>query len=196
MSRGDTSGAVINPYFIYAAQSLGMHFCGGIDDSPAMVRLQAKYAQKSFESLIDIIGGHDWELIAQAALWVVAGSIIVRLDHITRPYIKKTCDAVNTAGLQFIPVYGRPPEFSEDLHEKLSILSQIIYFENFLFLTCDGAKPTMTARLENQFRHQLQVPSASLWSFTLHIQRSPTGSLPGIVQHLSVDHAHANHFAG
>jgi len=137
-----------------------MYFCEGMDGSFAMIRLQAKYVQRSLELLAEVSKERDWELRAQVALWVTAGSIIMRLSHITSPYIEKSCEAVNTAGLQFIPTYGRPPAFSEALHEKLSVLSQIIYFENFSFLTCGGAEPTMTARIEREFGHRLQVRPA------------------------------------
>jgi len=141
-----------------------------MDNSPAMIRLQAKHIQTSLESLVDIFEGHDWQLRAQVALWVSAGSIILRMSDFTHAYIRRSCEAVNTAGLQFIPTYGRPPEFSEVLHEKLSVLSQIIYFENFSFLTCGGVEPTMTARIEGEFRHRLQVRRAISSSFTLCVQ--------------------------
>lgn len=138
-----------------------MHFCDGLDKSPAMAKLQVKYVQASLELLIEVSRGSDWELKAQMMLWVASGSIVMRLLQLTPSYIKKSCDVVNMAGLQFIPTYGRPPQFSQDLHEKISVLSQIIYFENFWFLTCGGAEPTMTARIEYEFRHQLQVNTIS-----------------------------------
>lgn len=160
---GDTSGATLDPFFIFAAQALGMHLCKGMDNSPAMIRLQARHVQRSLELLAEVLRGSDLELKAQVALWVVAGSLIMRLSSLTHPYIGKACEAVNAAGLQFIPTYGRPPEFTEGLHEKFSILSQVIYFENYSFLTCGGATPTMTARIEEEFRCRLQVqPPSSL----------------------------------
>ena len=192
--RGDTSGTIIHPFFIPAAQSLGMHFCEGMDNSPAMIRLQARHLQRSMELLMDIFKGHDLELRAQAALWVVAGSITMPVTHLNSFYIKMSCEAIDAAGLRFIPTYGRPPEFSEDLHEKLSLLSQAIYFENFLFLTYGGAEPTMTARLEDEFRHQLQVRPGSPLSTTPTTQRFPIGRLSGAIQDMSVDHADAGHF--
>ena len=159
--HGDVSGAVIHPFFIPGVQSLGMHFCDGMDNSHAMIRLQARYLRTSLDLLADIFKGHDWELRAQVALWATAGSIVLRRSDTAHLYIRKGCEAINTAGLQFIPSYGRPPKFSEMLHEKLSVLSQTIYFENFLFLTCNGAEPTMTARIEEEFRYRLQVRSTS-----------------------------------
>jgi len=143
-----------------------MHFCEGMDDSFAMIRLQARHLQTALESLADILGGRDWELRVQAALWVTAGSFILPFEGVTSKYIRTTCETINAAGLRFIPTYGRPPGFSEELHEKLSVLSQAIYFENFVFLTCGGAEPTMTARIEKEFRHRLQVGPTS--SYRLH----------------------------
>ena len=158
--RGDTSGRIIHPFFIFSAQFLGMHFCRGIEDSPAMIKRQARHMQRCMELLVDIFKGGDLELRAQVALWAIAASIM--MPAIPRfLYIKKGCEAIETAGLEFIPTYGRPPEFSEDLHERLSLLSQAVYFENYLFLTYGGAEPTMTARLEKEFRHQLQVQPGS-----------------------------------
>jgi len=126
-------------------------------NSPTMIHLHARHMQSTLESLADVFQGHDWELRALVAVWVISGSIILSADDMVHMYMQRSCEAVNAAKLRFIPTYGRPPEFSEDLHERLSVLSQIIYFENFLFLTCGGAKPTMTAKLEEEFRCRLQV---------------------------------------
>ncbi|KAF9645625.1 hypothetical protein BDM02DRAFT_491555 [Thelephora ganbajun] len=194
--RGDTSGTIIHPFFISAAHSLGMHFCEGMANVPAMVRLQAKYVQESLELLTEIHKGSDWELRAQVAIWITAGSVIMRLGYLTSLYVKRSCEAVDMARLQFVPTYGRPPAFSEDLHERLSLLTQAIYFENFLFLTCGGPEPSMTTRIEKEFRHKLQVRPAISSSFTFRIQHFPIGGLPGIVQDLPVDHAHAKYSAG
>ncbi|KAF9785457.1 hypothetical protein BJ322DRAFT_831444 [Thelephora terrestris] len=152
--RGDSSGTAIHPYFIQATQALGMYYCEGMDDSPAMVRLQAIYVQMGFELLAGIFKGDDWELRAQVALWTAAASFA--LSGRNPPmYMEKVFESINTARLQFVPTYGRPPELSEALREKSSVLSQAIYLENFLFLTCGGAEPTMTARIEKEFRFRL-----------------------------------------
>ena len=56
----------------------------------------------SYGFSVDILEGHDWELRAQAALWIEAGSVIVRMTNLACVYIQKSC----AAGLQFIPTYG------------------------------------------------------------------------------------------
>ena len=194
--QGDTSGDVIHPFFVYGAQVWGMYFCDSMDNSPAMVRLQAKYLQITLELLAEISKGNDWELRAQVGVWITSGSLTLRRGDVTNLYIRKSCEAVEMARLQFVPTYGPPPEFSEELHEKLSVLSQIIYFENFSFLVNGGAEPTMTARVEKEFRSQLQVLPITLFSLTSLIRHPSVGGISGIIQDLSAGNAHASSVAG
>lgn len=159
--RGDISGAVIHPFFIRTAHYLGIHFCKETGNPSSMIALEAKYYQEALELWTEMLREtsqrRNWELQAQVALWMIIGSVISQRGDATPSYLKTACNAVNTGGLQFIPAWGRPPAFSDDLHEKLSVLSQIVYFENFLFLTCNGARPTMAERIEIEFTHNLQV---------------------------------------
>jgi len=197
MLRGDTSGTVIHPFFIYGSQALGMYFCDDMDNSPAMARLQAKHNRMAAGLLEDIFQIHDWELMAHAGVWVLASSIVLRLGDTIYSYIQRGCEAINTGRLQFIPTYGQPPEFSEDLHEKLSVLSQIIYFENFSFLACGGAEPTISTRIEREFRHELPVrPAISVIVYIACLALPLIESVSGIVQDLSVDHAYPNNLTG
>ena len=169
--NGDTSGSVIHPFFITATQALGMQFCEGMADSPVMVLLHTKYIQVCLGWLLDIFKGHDWGLRAHVALWIATASFTSTADRSVFPYLRKSCEAINAGGLQFVPTYGKPPVFSEPLHEKLSVLSQAIYFENFLFLACGGAEPTMTARIEKEFRCQL--PVGPLYDRPFHVLKMP-----------------------
>ena len=72
-------------------------------------------------------------------------------------YIQKSYDFIKVGNVQFVPTYGRPPEFSEDLHETLVALLQTIYWTNYLFLACGGPEPRATAGLEKEFREELPV---------------------------------------
>jgi len=134
-----------------------MHLCSGIGDSPAMVRLHAKHGQLAFEQIAEINRGFDAALKAKAFLFITSGSLFGRWIQLSRQYLTKACIALNAASLRFTPATGRPPELTEDVKEELSVLSQIIYFENYLFLTVDGVEPKMTVRIEKEFRHELQV---------------------------------------
>ena len=80
----------------------------------------------------------------------------------SREYLTKACIALNVAKLRFIPDTGCPPVFTEDVHERLAVLSQVIYLEHHLFFAVDGLEPRMTARIEKEFRHELQVRVRSL----------------------------------
>ena len=59
--------------------------------------------------------------------------------------------------MQFIPASGRPPELTEEVQERLAVLSQLVYLENYLFLAVDRMKPNMTVRLEREFQREFQV---------------------------------------
>ena len=141
---GDTSGTVIRPFFIPATHSLGKHFCEWMADSFTMVTLHARYVQEALEQLMEMLKEttrrKNWNLQAQVALRVKMGSVVMRLSEVMTLYVKKSCDAVNLGSPRFIQTYGRPPEFSEDLRERLSVLTQIIYFENFLCPTQDDGE--------------------------------------------------------
>ena len=95
--------------------------------------------------------------IDQAALVVAAGYISVHMTQSALLYIQKSYDFIKVGNVQFVPTYGRPPEFSEGLHETLVALSQTIYWANYLFLACGGPEPRATAGLEKEFREELPV---------------------------------------
>ena len=155
--RGDISNTVIHPFFIPTIAGIGLNFHAGLRNSHAAVRLRAKHGQFAFEQLAEINKGSDASLKVHAFLCIVSASLYGRWFHLSREYLTKTCIALNAAKLRFIPDTGRPPGLTEDVHERLATLSQVIYFEYYLFLTMDGFEPKMTARIEKEFRHELQV---------------------------------------
>ena len=155
--RGDTSNAVVNRYFVYSLQTIGMHFCSDPDASPAMVRLQARYAQQAWEYLVEISRTGNQRLMAQGVLIFVYALVVMGFPSTAQLYLYKTCEVIDKGGLRFLPMYGRPPELSEQVREDAAVLSQAIYLENYFYLTLGGPVPAMTARIEKEFRLELQV---------------------------------------
>ena len=155
--RGDLSNTVVHPFFVHAMTPLGMHFCAGLKHSPTSMQLRAKHAQRTFEHIAELVIGDDTNLLVQAFSFVAVMSLHARYFEATRHNLKKACIALNAAKLRFIPVTGRPPRLTEDLRERLVILSQVIYLENYMFLAVDGIEPNMTTRIANEFRAELQV---------------------------------------
>ena len=121
--RGDTSNAVINRYFVYGFQAIGMYFCGTPDGSPAMVHLQARYAQKAWESLIEISRTGDQKLRAQGLLLFVHALIVMGLTRTAPFYLLKACEIVNRCDLKFTPTDGCSSELSEQVREDAAVLS-------------------------------------------------------------------------
>ena len=154
--RGDTSNSVVNRFFVDVVQALGMHLCGP-SEAPAMVRLQARHLQQTWESLIQLNQTNQERDKAQALVLVAHGFIIVRLNSTAQLYLWKACKIIEKAKLRFLPEYGPPAEFSDQVREETSILSQAIYLENYFYLALGGSAPVKTVGLEREFRFDLQV---------------------------------------
>ena len=155
--RGDVSNTIVSPFFVHALAGLGMYFCAGVGHSPRWVQLRVKHAQRAFEQITEITGGSNADLTVQVSFSLTVMTLHSRWLDSARKCLTTTCVALNAAGLRFIPATGRPPGLTEDVRERLVVLSQIIYFESYMFLVVDGAEPRMTVRIEKEFRHELQV---------------------------------------
>jgi len=155
--RGDQSGTVPNRALVCGGHVLGTISSAGMDDTPAMVQFHARRVQKAWESLVELFKGNDYRASLQLAVLVAASHVYMRMPQMAILYIQKSCDFAKAGNLQFVPTCGRPPQFSEGLHETLASLSQIIYWANFLFLMRGGPEPHATAELEKEFRWELQV---------------------------------------
>jgi len=160
--RGDVSNAIVSPFFVHALAGLGMYFCAGVGHSSKWVQLRVKHAQRAFEQITEISGGSNADLTVQVSFSLTAMTLYSRWLDSARKCLTTTCIALNAADLRFIPATSRPPELTEDVRERLVVLSQIIYLESYMFLVVDGIEPKMTVRIEKDFRHDLQVRVRSL----------------------------------
>ena len=163
--RGDISNAVVNRYFVYAFQGTGTHLCGSLEATPAVVLLQARYGQMAWESLAEIHSTDNHILKAQGLVQFVHTLIIMGFTIGAQLYLSKICKIIDKAKLQFLPAYGRSPaELSEQFREDAAVLSQAIFLDNYFFLTLSGSR-LMTARIEKEFRVDLEV--GTLRSFSV-----------------------------
>ena len=94
---------------------------------------------------------------AQAPVLVAHVFVILRLNSTAQLYFLKACKIIEKENLRFLPECGLPLAFSEQVREDTSALSQAIYLENNLCLTLGGSAPAKTARVEREFRFDLQV---------------------------------------
>ena len=161
--RGDTSNTVVNRYFVYSFRAVGVHLCEILDEPPATPRMQARYAQKAWEGLIDIYRGNDQRLAAQGLLLFLHSLTVMGFPLGARFYLPKLYDLINNGDLRFLPIYGRPPELSEQVREDAAVLSQAIYLENYFYLALDGPAPAGTTKIEQEFRRDFQVRIIRCW---------------------------------
>jgi hypothetical protein len=134
-----------------------MLFSPDVDNTPAMVLFHARRAQTAWECLAEVFQGKDYRVNIQVSILAASSYILICMTQTALLYLYKTCCFIEAGGMQFVPTSGHPPEFSEDLHETLVALSQTIYWANYLFLMRNGPEPRSTAKLEREFRQELQV---------------------------------------
>jgi hypothetical protein len=176
--RGDKSGTVMHRAFVCVAETLGI--TAFMDATPAMIQFHAREIKASREALSELLTGNDYRAKIHGASSAVPGFIYLRLPQAALPCIQKCCESAQAGNLQFVPTYGRPPEFSEDFHEISVALSQTIYWANYLFLMCGGPEPHATTKLEQEFRHELPVSdtaSTLLYIELISAAASISGSL-------------------
>ena len=160
--RGDLCGSVVHPFFVHHAHALGMHYCAGLPDGKTAIVMQARYAQLTWESMAEISNDHGGFLLLEAMFALASSCVFLRWLNITQTYLLKAIHIANEFHISFVPGDGPVPAFSGDVHEHIAQLSQLIYLENFLFLTGNGVEPQATSRLEKEFRTELEVTNP-LW---------------------------------
>jgi len=111
----------------------------------------------AFEWLAELFKSGDYRLKVQAAAHVASGYALLDLPQTSLLYIGKSCNFIQSGNIRFVPTCGRPPEFSEDLHETLVALSHTVYMATYLFLVGKGPEPRATVGLEKEFRQELPV---------------------------------------
>ena len=134
-----------------------MHVCRIPDVSLATVRLQARYAQMAWESLITVLRSDHQRLKVQSLVLLVNAFVLAGFITGARLYLFNACEIIEKANLQFLPSCGNPPEYSEQVREDASVLSQAIYLENYFYVALGGPAPAATVRIEKEFRVELQV---------------------------------------
>ena len=155
--RGDLCGTVVNPFFVHHAHALGMHYCATLPDGKTAVIMQARYGQLTWETLADISKGRDRFLLLEVMFTIASSCVLLRWLDVTQAYLLKAICIANERHMSFVPKDSPAPVFSGDVHEHIAQLSQLIYLENFLFLTRNGVEPKATSRLEKEFRTELEV---------------------------------------
>jgi hypothetical protein len=154
---GDISNAVVDRHFVYGLQAFEQHARGVPEETPDGSRLQAGYMQMALESLRQLNETDQDRTKVQSLVATVHISLIGGFTARAQLSLMKAFEIINKAKLRFFPEYGRPAELSDQVREDVSILSQVIYLENYFYLTLGGPAPVRAAGIEREFRFDLQV---------------------------------------
>ena len=188
--RGDQSGTVVHRFFVFIAQASALGFI--LKPTPPTVRLQGRRSKIAFEWLAELFKGGDYRLKVQAAACTASGYALLNLPQTSLLYIWKSCGFIQAGNIRFIPTCGRPPEFSEDLHETFVALSQTVYMATYLFLVGKGPEPRATVELEKEFRQELPVSGPTSAPFHIRLIYT-TANLSDPLQDLSRDDANRSY---
>ena len=83
---GDISGDVLHPFFVHFSNAVGMHLHASVEDSPAMLRLHARHAQRALERMSEAGKSDNAELKAQMLLWATSACTFQRWFRQARAY--------------------------------------------------------------------------------------------------------------
>jgi hypothetical protein len=111
----------------------------------------------AWESIIPLTQTNQERDKAQALILVAHSFLLLGMSAGAQFYLMKACKIIENAKLQFLPESGVPVEYSEQVREEASVLSQAIFLENYIPLALDGLAPVKTARVEREFRSDLEV---------------------------------------
>lgn len=155
--HGDISNTIVHRNFVYGLQIFGVHVCGVPDRTPFMVQLQAGYVRMAFESLVQLNETDQERTKVQALVAATHASTMAGFVAGAQLYLLSACEIVKKAKLQLLP--GDDPSYMspDQVREYVSALSQLIYLENYFYLTSDGPEPMRTAGIEREFRLDLEV---------------------------------------
>ena len=155
--RGDLCGTAVHPFFVHQAHAVGMHYCATLPDGKTAIIMQARHSQLAMESIADIRKIKNHFLLLEVMFAFASAAMLLRWIDVAQGSLAKAIRIANKYHMMFVPEDGPAPAFSGDIHEHVVQLSQLIYLENFLFLTRNGVQPKGTSRLEREFRTKLEV---------------------------------------
>ena len=163
LARGDISSDVVDRFFVYMLQAFGVNLCG-VPITTAIICLQANYVQMTLESLVQLSETNQERTKVQALVSLTHASILVGFTAVAQLQLLRACKIIAKAKLRFLPEYEPHAELSEQVREDVSVLSQVIYLDNYLYLTSDGSVPVpvQTVGIEREFRFDLQVSRSML----------------------------------
>jgi hypothetical protein len=155
--RGDLCGTAVHQFFVHQAHAVGMHYCATLPDGKTAIIMQARHSQLAMESMTDVYKIKNHLLLLEVTFAFASAAMLLRWIDVAQASLIKAICIANKHHMTFVPEDGPAPVFSGGIHEHVVQLSQLIYLENFLFLTRNGVQPKATSRLEREFRTKLEV---------------------------------------
>ena len=158
--HGDMESGTIHAFFIHYAHIWGCHLYQQFRSDFILLFLQSIYVYMAVESLSTIKEKQNPILFTQAVL--LLSEMYFHTHHLDfgLKYLEMTAGIVKRNGLRFVMRSDNsatgPISVTEDIKQRIGLLSQLLYVETELFLLA-GRKPNLFEELEAEFKFDLAV---------------------------------------
>jgi hypothetical protein len=175
--RGDTSNAVIHPFFIYFAHALGSRLYQESTGVPSFLLVTVVSMQLAWEALASTREEDDPFTMAQIYQVLSTGFIHCGRLRAAGPLIERAVGILKRNNIRFVPISSSDAaqvganisagtsQCSEEVRERAACLARLMQSEYHLHLVA-GETEVVCSDLETQFRYELPVrilePSARL----------------------------------
>lgn len=159
--HGDMGNGAIHAFFIHYAHIWGCHLYQQFRYDFILLFLQSIYVYMAVESLSTIREKDNPILLTQALL--MTSEMYLHTHHLDfgLKYLEMAAGVVKKHGLRFVmrstkkPTPG-PVNVTEDVRQRVGLLSQLLFVETELFLLTDR-KPDLFDELEAEFKFDMMV---------------------------------------
>lgn len=168
--HGDMQSGAIHAFFIHYAHIWGCHLYQQFRYDFVLLFLQSIYVYMAVESLSTIREKDNPILLTQALLMTSEMYFHTHHPDFGLKYLEMAAGVVKKNGLRFVmrsrsSAHG-PIDVTEDIRQRVGLLSQLLYVETELFLLA-GRKPDLFEELEAEFKFDLAVRGQMLRAHTL-----------------------------
>lgn len=143
---GDTSGKNIHPFFIHYSHLGGAQIYQEQQGSFCVLRVQAVHLRLAVDALATMKEEDDPFAFAQAYFYMGLANGYVQNVNTSIRLLRKSVETVRRNNIRYVPfsigdatqqepnILASLPEFSEEVHERAVLLSQMLHSETFMYI--------------------------------------------------------------
>jgi hypothetical protein len=167
---GDLSNTIIHPFYVHFAHLVGCHMYQEYQGHFGLLYIQAVHLRLSLEALATMVEEDDPVSLARANHFMAMAHAYTRNVRSSKYYLRKTVDIIQRRQIRCVPisrtdsahheskVLTKVPPFSEEVHERVVFLAQMLYAGTFVYLA--GQPEGFGSAFDDSFDFGLPVCAA------------------------------------